>query len=104
MQWKQILVWLIKALFIIGALVSVNYLVVSKYVNNIKIPTNKEIVRDSLVRDTLYHTKDSLTSKIITIKESYEKEKAVIVANDTTADMQFFTSYINNYSRTAKDN
>lgn len=104
MHLRQILIWLIKALFIVGALVSINYWVVSKYVNNIRIPTNKEIIRDSLVRDTLYHTKDSLTSKIITIKESYEKEKSVIVANDTTADMQFFTGYINNYSRTIKDN
>lgn len=104
MPLRQILIWLVKVLFVIGALCSINYLVLSKYVNNIKIPTNREIIRDSLVRDTLYHTKDSLTNKIITIKESYEKEKAVIVANDTTADMQFFTSYINNYSRTTKDN
>lgn len=81
-------------------------MVVTKYINNIKVPTNKEIIRDSLVRDTLYHTKDSITTKIINIRESYEKEKSAIMANDTTADMQFFTDYINHYnnSRTTKNN
>lgn len=81
-------------------------MVVTRYINNIKVPTSKEIIRDSLVRDTLNHAKDSLTTRIIDIKESYEKEKSAIMANDTTADMQFFTDYINHYnnSRTTKNN
>lgn len=106
MQRRTVLLWLIKALFLVGVIISVNYFVVTKYINNIEVPTNKEIIRDSLVRDTLYRTKDSLTTTIINVKESYEKEKAIIIANDSTADMQFFTNYINYYnnSRTTKDN
>lgn len=106
MQLRTVLHWSIKTLLLVGVLIGVNYFVVTKYINNIKVPTNREIIRDSLVRDTLYHTKDSLTTKIVNIKESYEKERSVIMANDTIADMQFFTNYINHYnnSRTIKDN
>ena len=65
-----------------------------------------KIIRDSLVRDTLNHTKDSLTIKIVKIRETYEDKKAIIMSNDTSADIQFFTNYINHYnnSRTIKDN
>ncbi|WP_415989667.1 hypothetical protein [Intestinibacter bartlettii] len=67
--------------------------------NNIQsIPSNKEIIRDSLVRDTLNHTKDSLTIKIVKIRETYEDKKAIIMSNDTSADIQFFTNYINHYN------
>lgn len=106
MHSRTILSWFINAFFFVGILITVNYLVITRYVNNIKVPTSTKIVKDSLVRDTLYNIKDSITSKITIVKEAYEKEKATIMANDTTADMQFFTNYINNYnnSRTIKDN
>lgn len=106
MHLRTILSWLIKAFLFVGILITVNYLVITRYVNNIKVPTSTEIVKDSLVRDTLYNTRDSITSKITIVKEAYEKEKATIMANDTAADIQFFTNYINNYnnSRTAKNN
>jgi hypothetical protein len=106
MRLRTILSWLIKSLVLVGILSVINYFVLTRCVHSIKVPTSTEIVKDSLVRDTLYSIKDSTTSKITIIKETYEKEKATIMANDTTADMQFFTNYINNYnnSRTIKDN
>lgn len=83
-------------------LIGVTYIIFKP--NKVTPITNKEIIRDSLIRDTLYHTKDSLTTKLITIEKSYSDKKATIIANDTSADWQFFTEYIDNYSRTIKDN
>ena len=104
MQLRTVLAWLIKLFIIVGIL----FIIVRiEQLNNIQsIPSNKEIIRDSLVRDTLNRTKDSLTIKIVKIRETYEDKKAIIMSNDTSADIQFFTNYINHYnnSGTTKNN
>jgi hypothetical protein len=105
MQLKTVLSWLIKLFIIVGILFII--VRIEQLNNNIQnVPSNKEIVRDSLVRDTLNHTKDSLTIKIVKIRETYEDKKAIIMSNDTSADIQFFTNYINHYnnSGTTKNN
>lgn len=102
MQLKTVLAWLIKLFIIVGIIFIIVH--IEQLNNNIQsIPSNKEIIRDSLVRDTLNHIKDSLTIKIVKIRETYEDKKAIIMSNDSSADMRFFTEYINNYQRTNKD-
>ena len=97
MQLITVLAWLIKLFIIVGIIFII--VIIEKLNNNIhSIPSNKEIIRDSLVRDTLNHTKDSLTIKIVKIRETYEDKKAIIMSNDTSADIQFFTNYINHYN------
>lgn len=97
MQLRTVLNWLIKLFIIVGIIFIIVY--IRQLNNNIQsIPSNKEIIRDSLVRDTLNHTKDSLTIKIVKIRETYEDKKAIIMSNDTSADIQFFTNYINHYN------
>ena len=97
MQLRTVLSWLIKLFIIVGILFII--IRIEQLNNNIQsVPSNKEIVRDSLVRDTLNHTKDSLTIKIVKIRETYEDKKAIIMSNDTSADIQFFTNYINHYN------
>lgn len=105
MQLRTVLSWLIKLFIIVGIIFII--VRIEQLNNNIQsIPSNKEIIRDSLVRDTLNHTKDSLTIKIVKIRETYEDKKAIIMSNDTSADIQFFTNYINHYnnSGTTKNN
>lgn len=105
MQLRTVLAWLIKLFIIVGIIFIIVH--IEQLNNNIQsIPSNKEIIRDSLVRDTLNHTKDSLTIKIVKIRETYEDKKAIIMSNDTSADIQFFTNYINHYnnSGTTKNN
>lgn len=105
MQLRTVLAWLIKLFIIVGIIFIIAR--IEQLNNNIQsIPSNKEIIRDSLVRDTLNHTKDSLTIKIVKIRETYEDKKAIIMSNDTSADIQFFTNYINHYnnSGTTKNN
>ena len=105
MQLRTVLSWLTKLFIIVGIIFIIVRIV--QLDNNIKsIPSNKEIIRDSLVRDTLNHTKDSLTIKIVKIRETYEDKKAIIMSNDTSADIQFFTNYIDHYnnSGTTEDN
>lgn len=97
MQLRTVLSWLIKLFIIVGILFII--IRIEQLNNNIQsVPSNKEIIRDSLVRDTLNHTKDSLTIKIVKIRETYEDKKAIIMSNDTSADIQFFTNYINHYN------
>ena len=97
MQLRTVLSWLIKLFIIVGIIFII--VRIEQLNNNIQsIPSNKEIIRDSLVRDTLNHTKDSLTIKIVKIRETYEDKKAIIMSNDTSADIQFFTNYINHYN------
>ena len=97
MQLRTVLAWLIKLFIIVGIIFII--VRIEQLSNNIQsIPSNKEIIRDSLVRDTLNHTKDSLTIKIVKIRETYEDKKAIIMSNDTSADIQFFTNYINHYN------
>lgn len=97
MQLRTVLAWLIKLFIIVGILFII--VRIEQLNNNIQsIPSNKEIIRDSLVRDTLNRTKDSLTIKIVKIRETYEDKKAIIMSNDTSADIQFFTNYINHYN------
>ena len=105
MQLRTVLAWLIKLFIIVGIIFII--VRIEQLNNNIQsVPSNKEIIRDSLVRDTLNHTKDSLTIKIVKIRETYEDKKAIIMSNDTSADIQFFTNYINHYnnSGTTKNN
>lgn len=105
MQLRTVLSWLIKLFIIVGILFII--VRIEQLNNNIQsVPSNKEIIRDSLVRDTLNHTKDSLTIKIVKVRETYEDKKAIIMSNDTSADIQFFTNYINHYnnSGTTKNN
>lgn len=97
MQLRTVLAWLIKLFIIVGIIFIIAR--IEQLNNNIQsIPSNKEIIRDPLVRDTLNHTKDSLTIKIVKIRETYEDKKAIIMSNDTSADIQFFTNYINHYN------
>ena len=97
MQLRTVLAWLIKLFIIVGIIFII--VRIEQLKNNIQsVPSNKEIIRDSLVRDTLNHTKDSLTIKIVKIRETYEDKKAIIMSNDTSADIQFFTNYINHYN------
>lgn len=97
MQLRTVLAWLIKLFIIVGIIFIIAR--IEQLNNNIQsIPSNKEIIRDSLVRDTLNHTKNSLTIKIVKIRETYEDKKAIIMSNDTSADIQFFTNYINHYN------
>lgn len=97
MQLRTVLAWLIKLFIIVGIIFIIAR--IEQLNNNIQsIPSNKEIIRDSLARDTLNHTKDSLTIKIVKIRETYEDKKAIIMSNDTSADIQFFTNYINHYN------
>ena len=97
MQLRTVLAWLIKLFIIVGIIFII--VRIEQLNNNIQsVPSNKEIIRDSLVKDTLNHTKDSLTIKIVKIRETYEDKKAIIMSNDTSADIQFFTNYINHYN------
>lgn len=61
-------------------------------------PITTELVRDSLVRDTLYKANDSIVTKIIYLNKEYERKKDSIINNDVSSDLLFFSAYVESYT------
>ena len=61
------------------------------------IPINKEI------RDSLYIVNDSIRTKVIYLTKKYNEKRDSILNNDSSADMQFFSNYIDSYQRANKN-
>lgn len=63
----------------------------------------KYIYRDKYIRDSLYIVNDSIQTKIKYLTKIYYEKKDSILSNDSSADMQFFTNYIDSYQRANKN-
>ena len=70
-------------------------------------PTNtsriKYIYKDKYIRDSLYIVNDSIQTKIKYLTKIYYEKRDSIISNDSSADMQFFTKYIDSYQRANKN-
>lgn len=80
----------------------------SKHNSVIESPSivNTEIIKDSLIRDSIKVLNDSIVTKIKYIKIEHEKEVSTIMDNSDSANFKFFTEYIENYNnqRAIKNN
>lgn len=63
----------------------------------------KPIEVDKKIRDSLNIVNDTITNKIEHITRKYYEKRDSILNNDSSADMLFFTRYIENYQRAIKD-
>ena len=63
----------------------------------------KTIEVDKKIRDSLNIVNDTITNKIEHITKKYYEKRDSILNNDSSADMLFFTRYIENYQRAVKD-
>ena len=70
---------------------------------NRPLANTKYIYRDKYIRDSLYIVNDSIQTKIKYLNKIYYVKKDSVLANDSSADMQFFTNYINSYEETNKN-
>ena len=69
--------------------------------------TPVEIVRDSIIRDTLYNENEVIKWKIKNVEKQYDKEVSTILSNTDSANFIYFSNYIERYQnieRTTKDN
>ena len=63
----------------------------------------KTIEVDKKIRDSLNIVNDTITNKIEHITKKYYEKRDSILNNDSSADMLFFTNYIESYQRANKD-
>lgn len=70
---------------------------------NRPLANTKYIYRDKYIRDSLCIVNDSIRTKIKYLNKIYYVKKDSILVNDSSADMQFFTNYINSYEETNKN-
>lgn len=61
------------------------------------IPTDV-LVKDSIFRDSIYIIKDSIIERIIYVEKNYEETVSNILSNSDSANIQFFTEYIEHYN------
>ena len=64
----------------------------------IEIPVPEVIYQDRHFRDSIYIIKDSIQEKIIYVEKNYDEEVSTILSNSDSANLQFFTDYIENYN------
>lgn len=67
------------------------------------ITITKEIVRDSLILDTIYMTIDSIHREIKYIEKEHDKEVSDIINFDDSASLQYFSGYIEDYRRATEN-
>lgn len=72
------------------------YLSVSK--RDPSIPNVQEIVRDSLIRDSIYIVNDSIVEKIKYIDKEYDEKVYTIMSSSDSINFYFFVEYIKNYN------
>lgn len=68
-----------------------------------KIPSTIEIKTDSIRRDSIFIVNDSIKTKIVYIKQKYEKEVSNIMSASDSSNYEFFRRYLENYEQTIKD-
>lgn len=82
------------------------YLSVPKRDSNPNTPNVQEIVRDSIIRDSIYIVNDSIVEKIKYIDKEYDEKVSTIMSSSDSINLCFFSEYIDRYNnqRTVKDN
>lgn len=76
------------------------------YLNNRKPVTIEEVVpphieeikKDSVYRDSINMSNDSITSEIKDIENKYEEEVSNIMSSSDSLNLLFFTKYIEDYN------
>lgn len=61
-------------------------------------PNVQEIVRDSLIRDSIYIVNDSIVEKIKYIDKEYDEKVYTIMSSSDSINFYFFVEYIKNYN------
>jgi hypothetical protein len=64
----------------------------------IEIPNVEILVKDSIFRDSIYIVKDSIIERIVYVEKNYEETVNNILSNSDSANIQFFTDYIERYN------
>lgn len=91
---------------LISGLVVCALVILILFLNNEKSTTIEEVIpphieeikQDSLFRDSINISNDSIESEIKDINDNYEKEVSIIMSSSDSANLLFFTKYIEDYN------
>lgn len=74
-------------------------------IEEVNPPHIEEIKKDSLFRDSINVSNDSIKSEIKDINDNYEKEVSIIMLSSDSINLLFFSKYIEDYNngRAIKD-
>lgn len=64
----------------------------------VEIPNVDVLNKDSIFRDSIYIVKDSIIERIVYVEKNYEETVDNILSNSDSANIQFFTDYIERYN------
>lgn len=69
-------------------------------------PNVQEIIRDSIIRDSIYIVNDSIVEKIKYIDKKYDEKVSTIMSSSDSINLCIYAEYINRYNnqRAVKDN
>ena len=82
------------------------YLLIPKKEIAVSLPNVQEIVRDSIIRDSIYIVNDSIVEKIKYIDKEYDEKVSTIMSSSDSINLCFFSEYIDRYNnqRATKNN
>ena len=82
------------------------YLLIPKKEATVSPPNVQEIVRDSIIRDSIYIVNDSIVEKIKYIDKEYDEKVSTIMSSSDSINLCFFSEYIDRYNnqRATKNN
>lgn len=82
------------------------YLLIPKKETAVSPPNVQEIVRDSIIRDSIYIVNDSIVGKIKYIDKEYDEKVSTIMSSSDSINLCFFSEYIDRYNnqRATKNN
>jgi hypothetical protein len=97
MIWRIINLVLV---FIFGLLVGVW---LNKEINPIPPPQLIEIIKDSIIRDSIFIENEVIKTKIKYIEKEHDEEISDIMSNDDSTNLEFFSRYIEDYEQSIKN-
>ena len=82
------------------------YFLIPKKEAAVSPPNVQEIVRDSIIRDSIYIDNDSIVEKIKYIDKEYDEKVSTIMSSSDSINLCFFSEYIDRYNnqRATKNN
>ena len=62
-----------------------------------------EIIRDSIIRDSIFIENEVIKTKIKYIEKEHDEEISDIMSNDDSTNLEFFSRYIEDYEQSIKN-
>ena len=66
-------------------------------------PNIETIIRDSIIRDSIYIINDSIRTEILYLEQKYDKETTAIMSSSDSVNFEFFTRYLEDYKRSTEN-